>query len=149
MKKTKLLRKMVVRKMENKEMIERNNNGLLIIISGPSGVGKSTICDSLVKKFRAWVSVSMTTRSPRDGEVEGEDYYFISKDEFEERIRDNRFIEYAKYNDNYYGTPKDKLIEHLDKGIDSILEIEVQGAKKIKELFEDAILIYMPCSSPA
>lgn len=129
--------------MEKNSFIERKDTGLLIVVSGPSGVGKGTINEKIVEKFRAWKSVSMTTRGPREGETEGVDYYFVSDDEFKNRIRDNKFIEYAEYNGNYYGTPKDKLIEHMNEGIDSILEIEVQGAKNIKDMFDDAILIYI------
>ena len=129
--------------MKKNSMIERKNSGLLIVISGPSGVGKGTISEKLIEKFNSWKSVSMTTRNPREGEIDGEDYYFVSVDEFENRINEDKFIEYAKYNDNYYGTPKDKLIEHMEDGIDSILEIEVQGAKNIKDMFNDAILIYI------
>ena len=129
--------------MVQNSIIERKNTGLLIVVSGPSGVGKGTINERIVEKFNAWKSVSMTTRNPREGEVDGVDYYFVNDEEFENRIKDNNFIEYAKYNDKYYGTPKDKLIEHMNEGIDSILEIEVQGAKNIKDMFSDAILIYI------
>lgn len=117
--------------------------GKFIIISGPSGVGKGTICDVLIKELNAWYSVSMTTRGIREGEVEGEDYYFISKDEFKKRIEDGQLLEYNIYNDNYYGTPKDKVLEKIEKGINVFSEIDVNGAKNIKQIFDDALLIYI------
>lgn len=117
--------------------------GKFIIISGPSGVGKGTICDKLIKELNAWYSVSMTTRGIRDGEVDGINYYFISKDEFKKRIDEGKLLEYNIYNDNYYGTPKDKVIEKLEDGIDVFLEIDVNGAKNVKSKFDDALLIYI------
>ena len=117
--------------------------GKFIIISGPSGVGKGTICDRLLKELNAWYSVSMTTREMRDGEVEGVNYYFISKDEFRKRIGEGKLLEYNIYNDNYYGTPKDKVLEKLDEGVNVFLEIDVNGAKNIKSIFPNALLIYI------
>jgi len=117
--------------------------GKFIIISGPSGVGKGTICDRLIKELNAWYSVSMTTRGIREGEVDGVNYYFISKDEFRKGIDEGKLLEYNIYNDNYYGTPKDKVIEKLEEGIDVFLEIDVNGAKNVKNKFEDALLIYI------
>lgn len=117
--------------------------GKFIIVSGPSGVGKGTICDRLIKELDAWYSVSMTTRNMRDGEVDGIDYYFISKEEFKKRIDEGKLLEYNIYNDNYYGTPKDKVLEKLDEGVDVILEIDVNGARNIKNIFHDALLIYV------
>lgn len=117
--------------------------GKFIIISGPSGVGKGTICNVLLKELNAWYSVSMTTRGIREGEVDGVNYYFISKDEFKKRIDEGKLLEYNIYNDNYYGTPKDKILEKLEEGIDVILEIEVNGARNIKKSFKDALLIYI------
>jgi len=117
--------------------------GKFIIISGPSGVGKGTICDRLLKELNAWYSVSMTTREMRDGEVEGVNYYFISKDEFIKRIGEGKLLEYNIYNDNYYGTPKDKVLEKLDEGVNVFLEIDVNGAKNIKSIFPNALLIYI------
>ncbi len=119
------------------------NKGKFIVISGPSGVGKGTICDVLIKELNAWFSVSMTTRGIRDGEVDRVNYYFISKDEFIKRIDDGKLLEYNIYNDNYYGTPKDKVLEKLNEGIDVILEIDVNGARNIKKIFSDALLIYI------
>ena len=117
--------------------------GKFIIISGPSGVGKGTICDVLLKELNAWFSVSMTTRGIREGEVDGVNYYFISKEEFKNRIDDDLLLEYNIYNDNYYGTPKDKVLEKMEEGIDVLLEIDVNGAKNIKNIFPDALLIYI------
>lgn len=117
--------------------------GKFIIISGPSGVGKGTICNVLLKELNAWYSVSMTTRGIREGEIEGVNYYFISKEEFKRRIEEGKFLEYNIYNDNYYGTPKDTVLEKLEKGTDVILEIEVNGARNIKNIFPDALLIYI------
>ena len=117
--------------------------GKFIVISGPSGVGKGTICNVLLKELNAWFSVSMTTRGIRDGEVDGVNYYFISKDEFIKRIDDGKLLEYNIYNDNYYGTPKDKVLEKMDEGRDVFLEIDVNGARNIKKIFPDALLIYI------
>ena len=117
--------------------------GKFIVISGPSGVGKGTICNVLLKELNAWFSVSMTTRGIRDGEVDGVNYYFISKDEFFKRIDDGKLLEYNIYNDNYYGTPKDKVLEKMDEGRDVFLEIDVNGARNIKKIFPDALLIYI------
>ena len=128
------------------EKIDRGvcmKKGKFIIISGPSGVGKGTIYNVLLKELNAWYSVSMTTRDIRDGEVDGVNYYFISKDEFRKRIDEGKLLEYNIYNDNYYGTPKDKVLEKLEEGIDVFLEIDVNGARNIKKIFDDALLIYI------
>lgn len=117
--------------------------GKFIIVSGPSGVGKGTICDVLIKELNAWYSVSMTTRKMRDGEVDGVNYYFISKEEFKKRIAEGKLLEYNIYNDNYYGTPKDKVLEKLEQGTNVFLEIDVNGAKNIKNIFPDALLVYI------
>ena len=117
--------------------------GKLVIISGPSGVGKGTICETLKKENNVWYSISMTTRQIRDGEVDGVNYYFISKDEFEKRIEDGQLLEYNIYNGNYYGTPKDKVLEKMNEGVNVILEIDVNGAKNIKKIFNDVLLIYI------
>ena len=122
---------------------DRMKKGKFIIISGPSGVGKGTIYNVLLKELNAWYSVSMTTRDIRDGEVDGVNYYFISKDEFRKRIDEGKLLEYNIYNDNYYGTPKDKVLEKLEEGIDVFLEIDVNGARNIKKIFDDALLIYI------
>lgn len=117
--------------------------GEFIVISGPSGVGKGTICDKLIKELDAWYSVSMTTRDMREGEVDGINYYFISKEEFKKRIDEGKLLEYNIYNGNYYGTPKDKVLEKLEEGKNVFLEIEVNGARNIKKIFSDALLIYI------
>ena len=117
--------------------------GKFIIISGPSGVGKGTILNTLLEEVNGWFSVSMTTRNIREGEVEGVNYYFINKDEFKKRIEDGQLLEYNIYNDNYYGTPKDKVLEKLNEGINVFLEIDVNGARNIKNMFSDAVLIYI------
>ena len=119
------------------------NKGKFIIISGPSGVGKGTICNVLLKELNAWYSVSMTTREIRNGEVDGVNYYFISKDEFRKRIDEGKLLEYNIYNGNYYGTPKDKVLEKLDDGVNVFLEIDVNGARNVKNIFPDALLIYI------
>lgn len=117
--------------------------GLLIVISGPSGTGKGTICKELMKNNNFWFSVSSTTRDPREGEIQGESYYFMDKEKFEDNIKENDFLEYAKVYDNYYGTPKSKVIEMLDKGKDVILEIDIQGALQVKENYKEGIFIFL------
>ena len=117
--------------------------GKFIVISGPSGVGKGTICNVLLKELNAWFSVSMTTRDIREGEIDGVNYYFISKEEFRKRIYDGKLLEYNIYNGNYYGTPKDKVLEKMNEGRDVFLEIDVNGARNIKKIFPDALLIYI------
>ncbi len=117
--------------------------GILAIISGFSGAGKGTIVDELVKKYGYALSISATTRTPRAGEVEGKNYFFKTKEEFEQMINENKLIEYAKYVDNYYGTPKDYVMEQIDAGKDVLLEIEMQGALKVKEKFPETSLIFI------
>lgn len=125
-------------------ILKEKNRGNLIVISGPSGSGKDSIVNELKKiNEHFWVSVSMTTRSPRKNEVHAKDYFFVSKEEFEDNIKNNNFLEYAIYNDNYYGTPKSKIEEKLKNGQDVILVIEIQGALKIKELIPEAIFIFI------
>lgn len=119
--------------------------GLLIVLSGPSGVGKGTvrkaIFDSEDNDFQ--YSVSMTTRKQRIGEVEGEDYYFRSKEEFEQMIKKGQMLEYAEYVGNYYGTPLPYVQKTLDEGKDVFLEIEVQGALQVKEKVPDGVFIFL------
>lgn len=125
-------------------MLKVNGNGLLIVVSGPSGAGKDTICKNLVDiTDNTWISISMTSRSPRNGEVEGKDYYFVTKEEFEEKIKEGKFLEHAMYNNNYYGTPKDKIEDYLNSGIDVILVIDIQGAVNIKKLIPSALFIFI------
>jgi len=120
-----------------------NQKGLLLVISGPSGAGKGTICKALLEKSEFWLSVSSTTRNPRAGEVHGENYYFISKEDFKNRIDKGDFLEYAEVYGNYYGTPKSSVIEMLESGKDVILEIDIQGALKVKEAFPEGIFIFI------
>ena len=125
-------------------IIRTKGKGNLIVISAPSGAGKGTVIDGVMKiNNNLWLSVSMTSRNMRSNDIPGETYFFVSKEEFEERIKEGVFLEYAIYNGNYYGTPKDKIQEKLDQGIDVILEIEIQGALKVKELVPDSIFIFI------
>lgn len=119
------------------------NKGKLFVISGPSGTGKGTICKELIKSDNIRLSVSMTTRDPRDGEIHGVNYYFTSKEEFVSKIDAGGFLEHAEVFGNYYGTPKEEVLERLNEGIDVILEIDVQGALQIKKVFPDAILVFI------
>ena len=122
-----------------------SERGLLIVFSGPSGVGKGTVRQEIFStpdhKFE--YSVSMTTRVQRPGEVDGKDYFFRSREEFEELIRKGQMLEYAEYVGNYYGTPLTYVNETLDKGIDVFLEIEVQGALQVKKKVPDAVFIFL------
>ena len=125
-------------------MLKVNGNGLLIVVSGPSGAGKDTICNKLISESdNVWLSISMTSRNPRGNEVEGKEYFFVTKEEFEQRIQNGEFLEYAMYNNNYYGTPKDKIEDYLNKGIDVILVIDIQGAINIKNLIPTALFIFI------
>jgi guanylate kinase len=125
-------------------IVKTKEKGNLIVISGPSGAGKDSIVNNLKKYYKNyWLSVSMTTRPMRPGDIEGVSYYFINKDEFDSRINDNKFLEYAQYNGYYYGTPKDKILDKLNKGIDVILVIEIQGAIKIQKLLPETIFIFI------
>lgn len=119
--------------------------GHLIIFSGPSGVGKGTVKDLLLKKeeLNLHYSVSCTTRAPRKGEENGVHYYFISQDEFDKRIEDDAFLEYAQFVGNSYGTPKDKVEEQLNSGKNVLLEIEMQGALQVMEKCPEAITIFL------
>ena len=120
------------------------HKGLLIVISGFSGVGKGTLVKRLVESYDNYaLSVSMTTRAPRDGEKDGVSYFFVDKETFEETIARDGLVEYASYVGNYYGTPKAWVEEQLESGRDVVLEIEVQGALKVKEKFPDALLLFL------
>lgn len=120
------------------------SKGLLIILSGPSGVGKGTVCTALRPRMPELVySVSATTRSPREGEQDGINYFFKSREQFLDMIEDDKLLEYAEYVGNYYGTPRDFVEQTLESGRDIILEIEVQGALKVKEKFPEGIFVFL------
>lgn len=119
-------------------------NGLLIVISGFSGAGKGTLVKELLRKYDSYaLSVSMTTRAPREGERDGVEYFFTTREKFEESIRQNGLIEYAPYCGNYYGTPRAYVEEQMAAGKNVILEIEIQGALKIKKKFPESLLIFV------
>lgn len=118
--------------------------GLLIVVSGPSGVGKGTVCKALIERQKdIFLSVSATTRPPREGEREGINYYYLSAKDFSERIAKGGFLEYARYVDNYYGTPKEEVFQKLEQGIDVLLEIELQGALQVKETCPEALFVFL------
>ena len=126
-------------------IIKQKERGSLVVISGPSGAGKDTVVAKYLRKrnSNAWLSISCTSRDMRPGDKEGKSYYFISKEEFENKIENGDFLEYALYNGNYYGTPKEHIEEHLQNGEDVFLVIEVQGALKVKELVPESICIFI------
>jgi guanylate kinase len=125
-------------------MEKHKEKGILVVVSGFSGAGKGTIMKNLTQKYDNYaLSISATTRAPRPGEEEGKSYFFVSKDRFEEMIDRDELVEYAKYVDNYYGTPRKFVEDCLNEGKDVILEIEIQGALKIKKKFPDSLLIFM------
>ena len=125
-------------------ILKTRKKGNLIVISGPSGAGKGTIIKSLLSSVEdVWLSISMTSREMRKGDIPDVSYYFVSKEEFEDRIEKGIFLEYATYNGEYYGTPKSKILDKLKQGIDVILEIEIQGALKIKEILPETLFIFI------
>lgn len=120
------------------------HRGILIVVSGFSGAGKGTLMNRLIEEYDNYaLSISATTRAPRPGEKDGREYLFLNKKEFEQRIEDGGFIEYACYLDNYYGTPKDFVQKQLEAGKNVVLEIEIQGAMKIKKQFPTALLLFV------
>lgn len=123
----------------------QKNRGILTVVSGFSGAGKGTIMKELMRKYSEQyaLSISATTRAPRDGETDGVEYFFKSREEFEQMIADEKLIEYAQYVGNYYGTPKAYVEEQLNAGKDVILEIEIQGALKVKKRFPDTLLLFV------
>lgn len=121
----------------------KKEKGRLFVVSGPSGVGKDTLVQEYLKNHEGHLSISATTRSPRKGEIDGKNYYFLTEEEFKNWIKQDNFLEYAIYNNNYYGTPKSKIVELLEEGIDVFLIIEVQGAFQVKDKMKDAILIFI------
>lgn len=118
--------------------------GLLVVVSGPSGTGKGTLCKELRRQVpELQYSISVTTRPPRPGEKDGVNYYYLSKEKFEEMLANDEFLEWAKVYDNYYGTPKKKVMEVLEKGEDILLEIDIQGALQIMKQFPQGVFIYI------
>ena len=121
-----------------------NKKGILIVVSGFSGAGKGTLMKEIMKQYDNYaLSISATTRAPREGEVHGKEYFFSTVDEFEKMIANNELIEYAKDVDNYYGTPRAYVEQILEEGKDGILEIEIQGALKVKEKFPETLLLFV------
>ncbi len=122
-----------------------DSKGILIVVSGFSGAGKGTLMKELLKNYpgQYTLSISATTRQPRDGEAHGREYFFITKEEFEKMIAEDQLIEYARYVDNYYGTPRAYVEQKLEEGKDVILEIEIQGAMKVKETFPETVLLFV------
>lgn len=120
------------------------SKGFLLVLSGPSGCGKGTVSKALMEKRNDIIfSVSVTTRKPRLGEENGKNYYFVSEKEFDEMVKDNKFLEYALVHNNYYGTPKDFVHDQIEKGEIVLLEIDVQGALQIKKNCKDAVFIFL------
>ena len=126
-----------------------NEHGVLAVISGFSGAGKGTLMKALLEKYDNYaLSISATTRNPREGEADGREYFFVTEDRFKEMIGQDALIEYAQYVNHYYGTPKEYVLNQMEQGKDVLLEIEIQGALKVKERFPEAILIFvMPPSA--
>lgn len=136
-----LLKENNIKQEEEKSMVSK---GLLVVVSGPSGAGKGTICKKLLKdNSQIKVSISATTRLPRTGEEHGVNYFFINRYKFENMIEKDDFLEYAMVYDNYYGTPKQYVMNNLENGNDVLLEIDIVGALQIKEKFEDAVFIFI------
>ncbi|MBP3929062.1 MAG: guanylate kinase [Peptostreptococcaceae bacterium] len=121
-----------------------NKKGLLLVVSGPSGAGKGTICKAFLEKNKnVKLSISATTRSPREGEVEGVNYFFVTKEKFKGMIDNGELLEHAQIYDNFYGTPKAAILENLEQGYDVLLEIEMQGARQIKEVYPEGVFIFI------
>ena len=121
-----------------------NQQGILVVVSGFSGAGKGTLMKELLKRYDNYaLSVSATTRQPREGEKDGEDYFFVNREYFQQMIEEGRLVEYAQYVNHYYGTPRDYVEKKMAGGKDVILEIEIQGALKVKKRFPDALLIFV------
>ncbi len=121
-----------------------NQKGILVVVSGFSGAGKGTLMKALFDKYHNYaLSISATTRAPREGEVDGREYFFVTREQFEGMIGDNQLIEYAQYVNNYYGTPREYVFRQMEEGRDVILEIEIQGALKVKERFPETLLLFV------
>ena len=120
------------------------NRGILLIVSGLSGAGKGTICKRLLEKYPDYqLSVSVTDRAPRPGETHGKEYFFLTTEAFEEKIRNDELLEYARYVNHYYGTPRDWVEEQMEQGKNVILEIELQGAFQVREKMPETVLIFI------
>ncbi len=126
-------------------MIRSKNTGQIIVISAPSGAGNGTIIKKLLENNskNRWLSVSATSREPREGEKEGINYYYLTEKEFKKKIKEDYFLEYTNYAGNFYGTPKEFIREKINKGIDVFLEIEIEGANNIKKLIPEALFIFI------
>lgn len=121
-----------------------NSQGSLVVVSGFSGAGKGTLIKALLEKYDNYaLSISATTRQPREGEEDGREYFFVTREKFEQMIKEKQLIEYAQYVNNYYGTPKQYVSQKMAEGKDVILEIEIQGALKVKEQFPEALLLFV------
>lgn len=121
-----------------------NQQGILVVVSGFSGAGKGTLMKELLRRYDNYaLSISATTRQPREGEVNGEDYFFLSREEFQQMIEQKLLVEYAQYVNHYYGTPREYVEKKMAEGKDVILEIEIQGALKVKKRFPEALLIFV------
>ena len=121
-----------------------NHQGILVVVSGFSGAGKGTLMKELLKRYDNYaLSISATTRTPREGETDGKEYFFVTKEQFEKMRDERKLIEYAQYVNNYYGTPKEYVEQKMAEGKDVILEIEIQGALKVKKRFPDALLLFV------
>ena len=121
-----------------------SEQGILIVVSGFSGAGKGTLIKAMLEKYHNYaLSISATTRMPREGEKDGREYFFVSREKFEQMIEEEQLIEHARYVNNYYGTPRQHVFQQMADGRDVILEIEIQGALKIKERFPEALLLFV------
>ena len=121
-----------------------NHQGILVVVSGFSGAGKGTLMKELLKRYDNYaLSISATTRAPREGETDGKEYFFVTKEQFEKMRDERKLVEYAQYVNNYYGTPKEYVEQKMAEGKDVILEIEIQGAMKIKEQFQESLLLFV------
>lgn len=130
------------------EIQAQKNRGVLVVVSGPSaGVGKDAVVNKLKEKYGFSKITTLTTRPMREGEQEGVDYYFVSQDEFEKKKNEDYFLEWEKYLDNFYGTPKQEVLDNVSQGKDVILRIDVRGAKSVKKIIPSAVLIYIAAPS--
>lgn len=128
---------------EEKGMIKHKQEGILVVLSGPSGAGKGTLCAHLREQIELSYSISATTRDPRPGEVDGVNYFFMERDEFKEKIKQDGFLEWAEVYGNFYGTPKDYVDQMIAEGKDVMVEIDPQGAKQVKLRNNDAVLVFI------